>query len=121
LLSNLKKDKEDLYSKMAAVHQQLCDKAGRAEAEKYILSRWVVTSKQVRLSTPSFSQLHATHIVRPWILLILLRRDMQVLEDKLQNSESLIASAEAAASISRAEAGCYRTETPFLMQHTDSR
>jgi len=38
LLSNLKKDKEDLYSKMAAVHQQLCDKAGKAKAEKYILS-----------------------------------------------------------------------------------
>ncbi|KAL0037374.1 hypothetical protein WJX79_004578 [Trebouxia sp. C0005] len=69
LLSNLKKDKEDLYSKMAAVHQQLCDKAGRAQAEKFILSR-----------------------------------DMQVLEDKLQNSESLIAMAEAAVGISRVEA-----------------
>ncbi|KAA6420949.1 MAG: hypothetical protein FRX49_09090 [Trebouxia sp. A1-2] len=69
LLSNLKKDKEDLYSKMAAVHQQLCDKAGRAQAEKFILSR-----------------------------------DMQVLEDKLQNSESLIALAEAAVGISRVEA-----------------
>jgi len=58
LLSNLKKDKEDLYSKMAAVHQQLCDKAGRAEAEKFILSRWVVrlTSNHVCLSTPSSSQ-----------------------------------------------------------------
>ncbi len=46
---------------------------------------------------------------------------MRDLQNKLQNSESLIASAEAAASISRAEAGCYRTEIPFLMQHTDSR
>ncbi len=55
-------------------------------------------------------KMHAIHIVRPLTLLILLCRDMQLLEDRLRNSESLTASAEAAASISRAEAGRYGTK-----------
>ena len=39
LLSRLQREKENLHDRMAAIHQQLCDQAGMAEAEKLALLR----------------------------------------------------------------------------------